>query len=139
MKPFRFSLARILEHRRSEEEDALQQLGLATARLEATTAALRIAEEEYQSAQTCPGDSLADRIEMEQWLNRLEDARSAARILRGIAEGELEGARTLWLEARMRRRAIEVLEDHEREAWNEVAARYEQRENDDFVGARWTP
>ena len=137
MKPFRFSLARILDHRRHEEEDAVQRMAHATARLEEATGALRRAEQDYLTAQASPAKSLVDRLELEQWLDRLEDARSACRIVRGIAEGELETARNAWLEARMRRRAIEVLEEREREEWVEAAKRSEQRETDDWVGARW--
>lgn len=139
MKPFRFSLARILEHRRSEEEDAVQLMAHATARLEEATGALRSSEQEFQMAQASSPRTLVERLDQEQWLDRLDDARSACRIVRGIAEGELEAARNAWLEARMRRRAIEVLEEREREAWSEAARRHEQRETDDWVGARWVP
>lgn len=139
MKAFRFSLARILEHRRSEEADALQAMAACTARLEEANAALRDAELEYEMGQCRTSNSLEARLDLERWLDRLEDARTACRIVRGVAEGELDAARNAWLEARMRRRAIEVLEEREREAWNEAAARADQRETDDWVGARWVP
>jgi flagellar export protein FliJ len=136
VKPFRFRLARILEHRRTEEADALQRMADATGRLADAEAALRDAETSLRAAQATDARTLERRRQLEVWLDRLGDEVAACRIVRGVAEGDLEAARAEWLGCRMRRRALEILEARDYEAWKTDAARRAQNELDEWAGTR---
>jgi flagellar export protein FliJ len=108
----------------------------ATARLEDAERGLAGASRRLEEQSVVPARSLVEAIEREAWLNRLEDELAACRVVRGIAEGELEEAKREWLECRMRRRALEVLRDRDYAEFQRAAERLEQKALDEFATNR---
>lgn len=136
MRSFRFRLARILELRQGEEQDALVALATATRRVEEAEAGLELARRrlEQEAAKAC--GSLVERLEKEGWVARLEDELAACRVVRGVVQGELEAARSAWLECRTRRRALEALRERDEAAYRKEAARKEQKASDEHASLR---
>jgi hypothetical protein len=142
MTPFRFSLQRVLDWRRTQmelEEARLRQqaaaiadLDRARAELEAEGIAAEIAVREWSPLR---GSELAALGSFRVGV-RLKEGRIAA--LRAARERDLAGQRQAMLEARRRYRLLERLRDRRLEEWRAAA----DKELEDFAAegylARWS-
>ncbi len=132
----RFSLKGLLRVRTVQEEQARRDLGAAQGEVER---ALRsVIDHQHAVAHAGPPPSGPAHIFLAGAAARagMAAAVNDAMVCATISEQVLDQARSAWLEARMRARAVERLADRHRE--NELAeqARGEQLLSDDLAGAR---
>lgn len=132
----RFRLAGLLRVRTLQEEQARGRLGGAQVRL--TAAQQHLLRSQALLAAAGPPTAGEASVFLASVASRaaLASAVDAAVTLRATAGDELDGARSQWMQARLRARSIERLgERHEAEQAAELG-RLEQAASDDLAGAR---
>lgn len=132
----KFSLAGLLRARTVQEEQARRSLGQAQAHLTAAAGAVQHRRAALVAA-GMPTDAHAS-VFLAGVAARSSIAASVneAIALRQNSVDGLDQARSDWLQARMRARAIERLAERHREAEQLDVARAEQAASDDLAGAR---
>ncbi len=132
----RFKLSGLLRARTVQEEQSRRELGAAQARLSAAVNAVHDRHNALSAAGPPPGGSgamflagVASRASMAASVNQ-------ALALRELSVDGLDEARSEWLAARMRARAIERLAERDRLLRQQERAKAEQALSDDLAGAR---
>ncbi len=134
----RFTLAGLLRARAAQEEQARRALGTAGARLAGANATVQHRQAALASAGAAPDGAaalfLAGVAARASLAASINEAAAASRLM---AE-EVDDARSQWLQARMRARAVERLAERDRLLRQQERARAEQVLSDDLSGARHT-
>lgn len=132
----RFSLKGLLRVRTVQEEQARRDLGAAQGRLERALRSMREQQHAVSAAGATPsgpaGVFLAGAAARAGMAAAVNDAVAYS----AACERDLERARSDWMEARVRARAVERLAERAREAEQVEQLRAEQLLSDDLAGAR---
>jgi flagellar biosynthesis chaperone FliJ len=132
----RFPLSGLLRARNVQEEQARRVLGAAQARMtqaEQDVVRRRARLQDAGPVSSGPGAEFLAGVAARA---AMAAAVTDALLLREVSGSELEQARSSWLEARMRARAIERLAERDRAARQAERARAEQLTADDLAGSR---
>ncbi|HRF60598.1 MAG TPA: flagellar export protein FliJ [Fimbriimonadaceae bacterium] len=136
MKPFEFTLQRVLDYRRMVEEWAKHAyLEARIRRLEAEADLTPIFERRAAALGERP-DSVDRLLTLDRYLVRLDDQERDQRALIAILIDEEEAARTSWVERRQDAEALEKLRQSQYEEWALEAEREEQRVLDEWAVLR---
>lgn len=134
MKKFRFKLEALLRMRRIEEERALGKLAKVMLRVNeqesVRTAAFRMLQEEMDrfDSEYKNNFDLSIWQMYDRYVDRLNaEASAAAKKLEAIRP-ELEKEMAIVMEARRKRRVVEILKERERETYNGALRKHERRE-----------
>ncbi|GAB3596291.1 hypothetical protein GCM10027446_22890 [Angustibacter peucedani] len=132
----KFKLSGLLRARTVQEEQARRELGQAQSRLSAASVAVQHRQASLASAGAV--QSASAPIFLAQVASRAALAASVndAIATRALMADGLDEARSDWLKARMRARAVERLAERDRLLRQEERARAEQALSDDLAGAR---
>ncbi len=132
----RFSLKGLLRVRTVQEEQARRDLGAAQGQLERALRSMR--DQQHAVSQVGPPPSGPAEVFLAGAAARagMAAAVNDAVTYSAACELDLERARSQWLEARMRARAVERLAERAREAEQADQLRAEQLVSDDLAGAR---
>jgi flagellar FliJ protein len=133
----KFSLAGLLRVRTVQEEQARRDLGVAQVRLSAATTTVEHRQAALAAAGAAPGGPAAVFLAGAAARASMAASVGEAVALREASQAHLEQARSEWLQARMRHRAIERLEERHRAARAAERAAVEQTMVDDLTGARY--
>ena len=138
MKKYTFSLSKVLRVRRIEEEQAAAKL--ATARIEAATAATKEVGAVHALASRCARGGLQSAASFLAWTETTMlagEALTSAREEVLAADEEVEARRGDWSSAAARVAALENLDERGREAHTLEQRREETKIADDIVTTRW--
>jgi flagellar export protein FliJ len=143
MSGFRFRLATVLDQRRREEDAAKRSLGKKIAASEALRGRIARMQETVRESKTGLRDALTGRVEAAQ-VGRLA-THAQLTSLRGqrvvlelaAAERQVADAREALRRTIAARRAMELLEQRDRRAWQKRQAKAEQAELDDLASQRF--
>ena len=140
MKKYRFRFGSVLRIRQLEEEQARAAMVEAQRELDAATGALH-ARLEAVSVATSPGRTWvsADFQEDRTHLTRHADAVAAARSAEANALAVFRTSRTAWEDAASRVRALERLDERQREDWVLDTTRNAQQLTDEIATTRFRP
>lgn len=136
MKPFEFTLQRVLDYRRMVEEWAKNAyLETRIRRLEAEAELAPIFEARSSALVERP-DSIDRLLTLDRYLVRLDDQERDQRALIAILVEEEESARREWVERRKEAEALEKLRQSQFEEWVLESEREEQRMLDEWAVLR---
>ncbi len=132
----KFKLAGLLRARTVQEEQARRDLGAAQSRLSAASTAVQHRQAALASAGAPHGGSASVFLAQVASRASLAVSVSDAVAARALMADDLDDARSDWLKARMRARAVERLAERDRLLRQQERARTEQLLSDDLAGAR---
>lgn len=132
MAKFKFRLAKLLEYRRLEEKWAKDTYAECMARkveAEAELEAMRAKRIDAFQAKPC---ALDERVSLDAYVTRLEDAERAAEAALAVLENDVETTQEAWMAAKIEVDAIQKLCDAEFAQWLLEENRKEQAELDEW-------
>lgn len=138
-KPFRFRLERVRTVRKHTEDIAAAELAEALDRLHESARELRRADEQIALARSASRDGQAapqtgaDLVAAQSWLECAERAREAMASNHRRDEHEVMLRRAALTAAVGERKALDILEQHQREEFERDAARAEVIELDEIA------
>jgi flagellar FliJ protein len=132
----RFTLAGLLRARTVQETQARRELGAAQATVAASQAEVQLRELTLSNAGPAPSGPAEVFLAGAAARAAMAAAVGDALVAQAVTQDALGAARSAWLEARLRARAIERLAERDREARVAEAGRAEQLVSDDLAGAR---
>jgi len=151
MAKFRFAMQRLLEHRQRLEDEELRNVAALQRERVAIENELHIRQSQISQAKGDLKDALAGekvnhasgglvdvagvRLQMTASLHLVHRANDAVLRLAGVHR-RLEGAQRLHLEARARRKAVELLRDRAHEQWRQAQRKADQVEMDDIAAGQ---
>ena len=137
MKPFTFSMEKILKLRKYREDEAKIELGRAIgilAELEARIFALAKERARAAAAQFSPGNSAALIQQYMFYLLRLDTTKEQLLKEAALAEMKVEEARALFIEASRERKVLDKLKEKRQKEYKKEVLGEETRELDDISG-----
>ena len=137
MKPFTFSMEKILKLRKYREDEAKIELGRAIgilAELEARIFALAKERARAAAAQFSPGNSAALIQQYMFYLLRLDTTKEQLLKEAALAEMKVEEARALFIEASRERKVLDKLKEKRQKEYKKEVLAEETRELDDMSG-----
>lgn len=139
MRKFSFRLQKVLDYKRTLEENAKQAYLDAQRRTREVDLEIERLELQQSELLTRPIVTIGDRLALDAWLNRCDDEVAHLRSARQIVEQEEEQAREAWIEARREAEALEKLKFRRWEEWSLEAQRQEQAALDEWATMRRKP
>ncbi|GIV01810.1 MAG: hypothetical protein KatS3mg015_0640 [Fimbriimonadales bacterium] len=136
MRKFRFRLQRVLEYRALQEEWAKEAWLEARALRIAAQQELEATIEEKKRAELILPSSVEEMQALDLYLERLDDEIEAQEAIVETLRQEEEKCHGEWIEARKNHEALKRLREKAYVAWQEEAARAEQKALDDWSNAR---
>lgn len=136
MRPFEFSLQKVLDYRRMVEDwakDALIEAQSRRMEAEDDLAAIRHRRERVLAISP---RTVGELLDLERYLVRLEDEERAQEALLALLAQEEETARETWIDKRTEAEALDRLREIYREEWQLEADREEQRALDEWATMR---
>lgn len=133
MRKFVFHLQKVLDYRRLVEEwarDAYLEARVKRLEAEAELEAIRARREE---ALRSDASTVAERLDLERYLQRLDDEEQAQRTVIAVLEEEEEKARLEWMERKRDAEALQKLHDRRRAEHELEEARRQQAELDEWA------
>lgn len=137
MKRFSFRMQKVLEYRRMVEDWAKTAYTESQARLLSAQGDLQGMHLKREQVLRSPWEpTIEARLNLDAYLERLEDEARAQLAVIGVLENEVDEARAEWLLARQEAEAMQKLRDKALEEWQIEINRAEQREMDEFANNR---
>lgn len=136
MTKFSFRLERLLDHRRNEEQAAKDHYLQSRAKridLEHDIEGVRGIREKSLGR---IASNLRERMDLELYLQRLEDESRALHSALGVLVDEEHRARELWLRAKQDADALDKLRENEYAEWVKEANKKEQEALDEWATMR---
>lgn len=136
MRPFEFSLQKVLDYRRMVEDwakDALIEAQSRRMEAEDDLAAVRHRREQVLAISP---RTVGELLDLERYLVRLEDEERAQEALLALLAQEEETARETWIDKRTEAEALDRLREIYREEWQLEVDREEQRALDEWATMR---
>lgn len=133
MRKFAFHLQKVLDYRRLVEEwarDAYLEARVKRLEAEAELEAIRARREE---ALRSDASTVAERLDLERYLQRLDDEEQAQRTVIAVLEEEEEKARLEWMERKRDAEALQKLHDRRRAEHELEETRRQQAELDEWA------
>ncbi len=139
MRKFHFRLQRILNYRKSLEQ--ARKLAYLSAlaerqRAEAYLFALKVRRDECLSQSAHNPLSLIERLELQEYITRLDEKIEEQKTLLLILKEDENIAREKWNEARKASKVLQRLKEHARNQWQQETNREEQKQLDEFATSR---
>ena len=142
MARFRFKLEAVLQHRRNLEDVAQRELAKTLRQRMILTDQLRSMQQTITESKRQLGDGLSGRVDLDQigqfarYSGQVRLRAQAIVVRLAGVEKEIQAARERLMEATRDRKALELLEERQRQAWQAEQDRREAAELDDLaVGA----
>ena len=138
MKPFTFSLEKVLNLRKFREDETKVELGRATgvlAEIEGNIHSLAMERSRAAAAQFSPENSAAMIQQYMYYLLRLDNTKERLFKEAAIAELKVEEARTLFLEASRERKVLDKLKEKRQKEYRKEMFAEETKTLDDITAA----
>lgn len=136
MKPFDFSLQKVLEYRRLTEQWAKEAYADSRARaLEAEAVLIKIVER-LDEASRLPAEDVPLRMLNEIFIERLQRERSVQEAVLAVEREEEAVAKQVWIEKRAEAKAMATLRERKYAQWLIEERRAEQNELDEWALSR---
>lgn len=136
MAKFAFSLQRVLDYRRLEEDWAKDAFRLAREAREQAESALEEIRLRRRTAVLRPADSLISRLELESYLGMLDREEEVAQGTLAARVNEEGRAQDEWRERRQAAEALQKLRESAEMEWQREESRREQAELDEWAVLR---
>ena len=139
MKPFAFSLEKVLKLRKYREDEAKIELGRAVGVLAELESNIRATAEERvraAAAQFSPGNGAVEIQQYMVYLLRLDNTKERLLKEAAMAELKIEEARNVFLEASRERKVLDKLKEKRKKEYKKLVIAGETKNLDDIALAK---